>query len=655
MDQKRLLAAIALSISILLIFELVLNQPQREAQLRAQREAAMQTVTAPAGPTPEVPLPPGVAAPASPAGAAPGAAPGGAPGGERAAVTAQRAEAPRVPIETPRLKGTVNLRGARIDDLVLKDYREAVPPGSPLVRLLAPRETPAGYFAQWGWTAADQRTRVPDGETEWTAEGGPLAPGSPVTLSWDNGQGQLFQTVLSVDPDYMFTAEQRVVNSAAEPVQLLPWARIRREATPPVLGFFILHEGFTGVLDGRLKELTFSGAKDEVENRPGAAALEQETNAGWLGITDKYWLASLATVDPTQRYRAAYRFVPEGGQDRWQADLAPAVAQTIPGGGGQAGLATRLFAGAKEVHLLDRYAETLAIPDFDKAVDFGWFYFLTKPFFYALHWLAQVTGNFGVAILVFTLLLKLAFFPLANKAYKSMSRMKILAPKLQEIRERYKDDPSKAQAEMMALYRTEKINPASGCLPILIQIPVFFALYKVLFVSIEMRHQPFFGWVQDLSAPDPTNLFNLFGLLPFDPMAWSPFLHMPAWAILMGITMFLQFKLNPAPPDPIQAKIFAWMPLIFTFMLASFPAGLIIYWTWNNLLSIAQQWYIMRLERKRAAKGSGGPAPALAAAGGGSAKPAASAVPPRTSSKPPPKAPAPAKATAAGGAKPKKG
>jgi YidC/Oxa1 family membrane protein insertase len=282
--------------------------------------------------------------------------------------------------------------------------------------------------------------------------------------------------------------------------------------------------------------------------------------------------------------------------------------------GAEGTLAMRLFAGAKEVNLLDSYADRYGIVDFDKAVDFGWFYFLTKPFFHALHFLGVLFGNFGVAILVFTLAIKAAFFPLANKAYVSMARMKVLAPKMTELRERHKDDPAKAQAEMMALYRSEKVNPASGCLPILIQIPVFFALYKVLFVTIEMRHAPFFGWIRDLSAMDPTNLFNLFGLLPFDPMQWSSLFHMPVWAILMGITMFLQFKLNPTPPDPIQARIFAWMPLIFTFMLASFPAGLVIYWTWNNLLSIGQQYWIMQIDKKRQARAASAPPPPKPAA-----------------------------------------
>jgi YidC/Oxa1 family membrane protein insertase len=583
MDQKRLIAAIALSIGILLLFDLW-NRPTREAeQRRLEQQRTAQQAQAPA---PAVPVP---------------ASPGGATAAPQAEATAQPARAPeqRLPVENPeRLQGSINLRGARLDDLVLKGYYETVDRSSPLVRLFAPRLAEQPYFAQWGWTAADGRTRVPEAETDWTADGARLAPGSPVTLRWDNGAGVEFRIRLELDPAYMLTVRQEVANRSGEPIQVLPWTRVRRERTPQTAGFFILHEGFTGVLEGRLHEWTYSDARDEANKRRGPA-FEQESTGGWIGFTDKYWLAALTPVDQTTRIRAAYRHVSDGGQDRWQVDVAtPAALSVAPGA--DAAFATRLFAGAKEVNLLDGYRDSLGIADFDKAIDFGWFYFLTKPFFHVLHFFgATLFGNFGVAILVFTLLLKAAFFPLANKSYTSMARMKVLAPKMTEIRERYKDDPAKAQQEMMALYRSEKINPASGCLPILIQIPVFFALYKVLFVTIEMRHAPFFGWIRDLSAPDPTNLFNLFGLLPFDPMQWSNLFHMPVWAILMGITMYLQFKLNPTPPDPIQAKIFAWMPLIFTFMLASFPAGLVIYWTWNNLLSIAQQYWIMRMDRGR--------------------------------------------------------
>jgi YidC/Oxa1 family membrane protein insertase len=469
------------------------------------------------------------------------------------------------------------------------------------VRLFDRRESSSPYFAQWGWTAASPGVRVPDSESDWTATPGPLSGSNPVILTWDNGQGQVFEIALSLDDEYMITADQRVRNTGAEPVSVLPWSRIRREHTPTTAGFYILHEGFTGVLDGRLHEMTYSSAKTEAARRSGVA-LDQETTGGWAGFTDKYWLSAIMPAAPDQTLRASYRASNEGGGDagdRWQVDMATPQPITIaPGATGQ--MATRLFAGAKEVHLLDGYMDRLNITDFDKAIDFGWFYFLVKPFFLALDWIFRLTGNFGVAILIFTVVIKAAFFPLANKAYHSMARMKAMAPKMQELKERHKDDPQKVQSEMMALYRSEKINPASGCLPILIQIPVFFALYKALFVTIEMRHQPFFGWIHDLSAPDPTNLFNLFGLLPFDPAQYSTLLHMPAWALIMGVTMWVQQRLNPQPPDPIQAKIFAWMPIIFTFMLASFPAGLIIYWAWNNTLSVAQQYYIMRHDRAAA-------------------------------------------------------
>ena len=592
MDQKRLFAAIALSIGILLLFDVYkrMNMPP-EAPAPITQQAPAPAVPAPAASGAPVPANQVLTTP-SPQEAAPAA----------------RTPARRIAIESPSVAGNLNLRGARLDDLVLLRHRETVDPGSPPVRLFAPRDSAAPYFAQWGWTAADGRTKVPDGDTDWQISGGPLAPGKPVTLTWNNGQGQIFEIQLTLDENYMFSAEQRMRNTGADTVAVLPWARIRRESTPKVEGFFILHEGFTGVVGGRLNEVTLADAKTEAQKRRGAA-FEQEDAGGWVGITDKYWLAALMPAAPDQPMRAAYRFVseaPGAAGERWQVDIAAPAAQQIAPGATD-GFKSRLFAGAKEVHLLDDYAARFGIKDFDKAIDFGWFYFMTKPFFYALDWLFRVFGNFGVAILVFTLAIKILFFPLASKAYKSMAKMKVLAPKMAELKERYKDDPQKAQVEMMALYRSEKVNPASGCLPILLQIPVFFALYKVLFVTIEMRHQPFFGWIKDLSAPDPTNLFNLFGLLPFDPAGWSSFLHMPAWALIMGLTMWVQQRLNPQPPDPIQAKIFAWMPVIFTFMLASFPAGLIIYWAWNNTLSVGQQYYIMRHERaaSRAAKAGG--------------------------------------------------
>ena len=563
MDQKRLMAAIAITIGILLVFD-VYNRATR----------------------PDAPPPPAqVAQPAVPSPTAVTATPG-----EAGSATTPAAPAARVAVENRRIQGSLSARGLMLDMLTLRDYAQTTQPNSELVRLLNPRGRDDGYFAQWGWTAADARTRVPDSSTDWAVTGGPLGPDAPVLFEWDNGQGQVFEAEMRLDANYMFSVVQRVRNNAAEAIVVLPWARVRRERTPRVEGFFILHEGYVGVLDGRLTEWTYDSGKKEGLARRGAAAFEGESTGGWAGFTDKYWLTAMMPQDPNARLRHSLRHISDSGVDRWQADIAPPAPQSVaPGTTGD--LATRLFAGAKEVHLLDDYRIRLGITDFDKAIDFGWFYFITKPFFYALDWLFKLFGNFGVAILVFTFALKVAFFPLANKAYRSMAGMKVLGPKMQEMRERNKDDPAAMQREMMALYKAEKINPASGCLPILLQIPVFFALYKVLFVTIEMRHAPFFGWIQDLSAMDPTNLFNLFGLVPFTP---PDFFHLPAWALIMGVTMFFQQKLNPQPPDPIQAKIFQWMPVIFTFMLASFPAGLVIYWSWNNLLSMAQQWWIMQ-------------------------------------------------------------
>ena len=500
-------------------------------------------------------------------------------------------DVPRVRIEGSRVQGSINLLGARFDDLVLRDYRVEVPASSPLVRLLEPRSDPQPYYAQFGWTAETPGLRVPEPDSQWTASAPGLTATTPVTLSWDNGAGVVFEIVLQVDGDYLFTAEQRVRNTTGAPVAVHPWSRIRRDYKPVTAGFFILHEGMLGVLGGKLQEQSYDDAKSNGAKRNGIG-LELPSTGGWAGITDKYWLTALIP-DQAVPVTATFRHFLENNSDRFQVDFVAKEPQAVVPGA-TAGTTTRLFAGAKEVLLLDRYERDLKLPNFDKAVDFGWFYFLTKPIFYALDWLFKLTGNFGVAILIFTVFAKLLFFPLANKSYRAMSKMKLLAPKMQEIRDRNKEDPQKMQQEVMGLYRTEKVNPVSGCLPMLVQIPVFFSLYKVIFVTIEMRHAPFFGWIRDLSAVDPTNVFNLFGLIPFDPATITPLLHLGVWPLIMGVTMYLQQKLNPPPPDPIQAKIFQYMPIVFTFMLASFPAGLVIYWSWNNLLTIAQQWTIMR-------------------------------------------------------------
>ena len=570
MDQNRLILAIAISISILLGFQFLL---------------------------PSKPVPPTAMTRTTPTQAtlAPTRNPA-APGNEPEAVAAPVAtrDVPRLPIHATRVQGSINLAGARLDDLVLRDYHEQVARTSPLVRLLEPRVDPQPSYVQFGWTAETPGLRVPDPDAVWTASGGELTETSPVTLSWDNGAGVVFEIVLAVDDFYMFTAEQRIRNTTGAPVAAYPWSRVRRDYKPVTAGYYILHEGLLGVMDGTLREQKYDDAKKESDKTHGPS-LEVPTTGGWAGITDKYWLTALIP-DQATPVTGAFRHMTENGADEYQVDFVQRD-PTTASAGATAGTTSRLFAGAKVVGLLDRYESQLGLPHFDKAVDFGWFYFLTKPIFYALDWLYRLTGNFGVAILIFTVFAKAVFFPLANKSYRAMSKMKLLGPKMTEIRAKFKDDPQKMQSEIMGLYKSEKVNPASGCLPMVVQIPVFFSLYKVIFVTIEMRHAPFFGWIHDLSVVDPTNVFNLFGLLPFDPGASSHFLHLGVWPLIMGVTMFLQQKLNPPPPDPVQAKIFQFMPIVFTFMMSSFPAGLVIYWSWNNLLTIAQQWTIMRRTR----------------------------------------------------------
>ncbi|MEA2738955.1 MAG: YidC/Oxa1 family rane protein insertase, partial [Acetobacteraceae bacterium] len=409
----------------------------------------------------------------------------------------------------------------------------------------------------------------------------------------DNGAGLTFQIGLTIDDDYMFSVNQTVKNSTDQPVALFPWSRIRRDYKPEVAGYYVLFEGLLGVVDGTLQETSYDKAKSEGDKK-GGLAFEANATGGWAGITDKYWLTSLIP-DQAIASKVNFRHIEDHG-DHYQVDYVSIDPLTAPANGDITTI-SHVFAGAKVVRLLDHYQSQFHIPSFDKAVDFGWFYFLTKPIFFALDYLNGLIGNFGLAIMVFTVFVKALFFPLANYSYRSMSKMKLLAPKMTALRERLKDDPQKMQSEMMGLYRAEKVNPASGCLPMVVQIPVFFSLYKVIFVTIEMRQAPFFGWIHDLSQVDPTNVFNLFGLIPFNPALYLPLLHLGAWPLIMGCTMFLQQKMNPPPPDPVQAKLFQFMPIIFTFMMAKFPAGLIIYWSWNNTLSVAQQWLIQRRTR----------------------------------------------------------
>jgi YidC/Oxa1 family membrane protein insertase len=580
-DKQNYIIAIALSLIILIAWQYfyVVPQMEREEQLR-ERAAVEETL--PATPRPDDAAIPSPDADRTGDGAAD---PTVAEAPATTVTTREQALArsPRVEIDTPSIRGSVALRGARIDDVVLKHYRETVEPTSPNIVFLSPSGSPDPFYAEVGWVAATNDVAVPDGDTEWTAPpGARLTPDEPLTLTWENGDGLVFHRTIEVDADYMFTVTDRVVNQSDAAVSLHPYGLVSRHGTPDVVGFFILHEGLIGVLgEHGLQEIGYGSIEDSGEERFRATG-------GWLGVTDKYWAAVLI---PDQEGEYTGRFSSRRMADRptYQTDFLLGATTVQPGS--EASATSRIFAGAKEVDIVDGYDAAYGIDRFELLIDWGWFYFITKPLFHLIDWFFRLVGNFGVAILLTTVVIKLIFFPLANKSYVSMSRMKKVQPQMLEIRDRYKDDRMKQQQAMMELYKKEKINPLSGCLPIVVQIPVFFALYKVLFVSIEMRHAPFFGWIQDLSAPDPTSMFNLFGLIPWDP---PTFLMIGIWPLLMGATMLLQFKLNPQPADPLQAKIMMLLPLMFIFLFATFPAGLVIYWTWNNILSIAQQWLIMK-------------------------------------------------------------
>ena len=498
---------------------------------------------------------------------------------------------PRVLLNSNETSGSISLKGARIDDITLTQYRETLDANSSLINLLLKSNEKNPYFIEHGWSSPDG-LKVPNGKTLWKSSKNLLSPDTSITLSWDNGDGIIFYQDISVDDTFMFTINQRVKNNTNNAVTLYPYGLIRRTGEPETTKFFVLHEGPLGVFDGTLSEKSY---EDLAESGQKGINIKPVESGGWTGLTDKYWMTALLP-DQNEKYSFTYRYLNSSG-GQYQTDfLGKAVKIQAKSEGN---FLSRTFAGAKRLALFDDYEERFNVKHFDLAIDFGWFYFLTKPFFYALSWANDYLGNFGLAILAITVLVKIVFFPLANKSYKSMAKMRNLSPEIQKLRERVGDDRQKLNQEMMNLYKKEKVNPAAGCLPILVQIPVFFALYKVLFVSIEMRQTPFFGWIKDLSVQDPTSILNLFGLLPYSTSIFPDFLNLGIWPLLMGVTMFLQQRLNPTPPDPIQAKIFAWMPVAFTFLLATFPAGLVIYWTWNNLLSICQQWLIMNGMKKK--------------------------------------------------------
>jgi YidC/Oxa1 family membrane protein insertase len=594
-DQKNTILAIVLSALVLIGWQIYFGIPQMEKQKQIQQQQQQQAQERSQQPSGTPQQPPGATQQQTGAPTAPATAPH-APG-QPATVPAQTvtreatlAASPRVRIETPSLAGSIALKGARIDDLSLIKYRETVEPNSPPIVLLAPSGSPHPFYAEFGWSPpSGVSVKLPGSDTLWRQQGsGALSVGRPVTLVYDNGEGLEFRRTVAVDDKYLFTIKDEVVNKGAAPVTLYPYGLISRHGTPQTLGYYILHEGLIGVFgDKGLQEVTYS----DIESKK---AISYTATDVWLGITDKYWAATLLP-DTKTRVDAKFSAGAIGSNIKtYQSDyLGPA--QTIaPGGAAVAD--GHLFAGAKEVGVVDNYDKQLKLNRFELLIDWGWFYFITKPLFLAMDWIYRHTGNFGVAILIITVIIKFFFFPLANKSYASMAKMKAVQPEMMAIRERYADDKVKQQQAMMELYKKEKINPVAGCLPIVIQIPVFFALYKVLFVTIEMRHAPFFGWIKDLAAPDPTTIFNLFGLIPWDPSQvplLGPFLMLGIWPLIMGVTMWFQMKLNPPPPDPTQAMIFNYMPIIFTFMLASFPAGLVIYWAWNNTLSVAQQSAIM--------------------------------------------------------------
>jgi len=558
-DTRNLIAAICLSMSVLIGYQILFGEPAQQNVKKEQQLADKNN-------EPSIELPKDNNT-------------------SLTEVTKKTRNIDRINIVNDELKGSISLLGARIDDLVLKNYRKTLDPESDQIRFLKKIDEREPFFIQFGWSSPN-KNKVPNGNTVWKGSKSSLDPNNPVTLTWNNGEGLKFSQIISIDDNYMIKVIQKVKNETNNSVNLYPYGLIRRSGEPKTTDFFVLHEGPLGVFDGSLKEHSYSDLKETGQK---GMSIKTEENGGWIGITDKYWMAALI---PDQNTNSNFTFRYVNNSASYQTDFLGELSK-IPANG-EIEIASRVFSGAKKLNLLDKYEEDLKIKNFDLAIDFGWFYFLTKPFFYALSWANNILGNFGLAILAITVVVKIIFFPLANKSYKSMARMRVLTPQLQQLRERFGNDRQKMNMEMMALYKREKVNPAAGCLPILVQIPVFFALYKVLFVSIEMRQAPFFGWIKDLSALDPTSIFNLFGLLPYSTDFLPDFLNLGIWPLLMGATMVLQQRLNPKPPDPVQAQIFAWMPIVFTFLLATFPAGLVIYWTWNNLLSIAQQWIITR-------------------------------------------------------------
>ena len=490
----------------------------------------------------------------------------------------------RVTFDNSKIKGSINLEGGVIDDLILEEFRETLDPSSDLIEFLNPLGSKDTYYLDTGWVSSDSTIELPNSKSVWKADKNSIDINDPVKLSWTNSQNIIFEKIISLDDNYLFNVDQRVVNNSNKSFDLFPYGLSKRQGVPEMQNFFILHEGPLSITDGVLEEYDYDDLKEKKK-------IKLSSIGGWIGMTDKYWQTAIIP-NQNEPIQQTYSYSFSENVDNFQTDV---VGDKIAvSNGASVSHNFKLFAGPKIVSVIDKYMEEYGIQEFDRSVDFGWFYFLTKPIFNVLQFIFGYVGNFGWSIIVFTLLMRICFFPLAQQSFKSMAKMKKLGPEMQRLKEQYGDDRAGMQKEMMALYKREKANPIAGCLPILLQIPVFFALYKVLFVTIEMRHAPFIGWIHDLSAPDPLGLLTLFGFVDWNVPGILQLFNIGIWPILMGISMFLQQKLNPAPVDKMQAKIFMFLPIVFTFVLGGFAAGLVIYWTTNNVLSMAQQYVIQR-------------------------------------------------------------
>ena len=551
MDTKNLIAAISLSAAVIIIYALFFGpSPEEIKRSQEQKNKIIQSSEAPSLEVSET------------------------------VSKSSRKEAieenERIKFENENIKGSISLLGGTIDDLTFKKYTKTLN-GNDQIILLNPKKINDGYFVETGWVTNNKNIDLPDSNTLWNIEGNnKLSPNNPIKLVWNNKQGIKFQKNIKIDNQFLFTINQKIINNSEKTYDFYPYGQIVRNKAPQVTNFYILHEGLIGVFDEQLVEKDYEDIKEK--------KFSQNTKSGWLGITDKYWITTLIP-ETNKEFRADFDF-----KNKFRANFIETKPIEISANSSDSS-EIKIIVAAKEVDVIDGYAENSNITKFDLAIDWGWFYFFTKNFFFAIDYFFKLTGNFGIAIILITACIRIVFFPLANYSFRSMAKMKVLQPEMARLKELHKDDKTKLQQEMMALYKKEKVNPVSGCLPIFIQIPFFFAIYKVLFVTLEMRHQPFFGWIKDLSERDPTSLFNLFGLIPWDPPS---FLLIGIWPCLMGISMYLQQKLNPTPPDPIQQKIFMFFPLFLTVILAPFPSGLVIYWTINNVLTMAQQIVIMK-------------------------------------------------------------